>query len=208
MAIESNLTRCSMNPELFAITPKDRCSTRKSVKTMESSSSEKPSFTTYWVKVQETVSSFVFSSVRDRHEAEDLLQEIATAVYSQMDKYDPSKPFLPWVLGIARNKVLMYYRSKKSDKHMLSEGALLRIELAHAKISPEVSTRREALDICLGKLQSRARDCLKLRYSEEVAVKDIARELNTTPNAISMVLNRARAALKDCIERAIRSEIP
>lgn len=167
---------------------------------------EKPVFTSYWVKVQETVSSFVFSSVRDRHEAEDLLQEIATTVYSQMDRYDPSKPFLPWVLGIARNKVLMYYRSKKSDRHLLSEGALLRIEAAHAAISPEVSSRREALEYCLGKLQSRARDCLVMRYTDEVAVKDIARRLKATPNAISMVLNRARAALKDCIERSIRSE--
>ena len=167
---------------------------------------DKPVFTNYWIKVQETVSSFVFSSVRDRHEAEDLLQDIATTVYGKMDSYDPSKPFLPWVLGIARNKVLMYYRSKKSDLHVLSEGALIQIENAHAKISPEVSTRREALDNCLGKLQSRARDCLEMRYTDEVTVKEIAREMNTTPNAISMVLNRARAALKDCIERAIRSE--
>ena len=44
--------------------------------------------------------------------------DVATAVAEKFDKYDCDRPFSAWVVGIARNKVLMHLRTNSSDRHV------------------------------------------------------------------------------------------
>ena len=44
--------------------------------------------------------------VRDRQEAEDLSQEVFLRVYRFLDRYDPDRPFEPWLRKVAMNLLL------------------------------------------------------------------------------------------------------
>ncbi len=49
-----------------------------------------------WTESQSVVASYVLSLVRDFHCAEDILQQVAVVLVREFEKYDRSRPFLPW----------------------------------------------------------------------------------------------------------------
>ena len=52
-----------------------------------------------WTRAQPSVGRFIRSFVRDRGEAEDILQQVALVIVDRYDTYDPDRPFLGWALG-------------------------------------------------------------------------------------------------------------
>ena len=97
-----------------------------------------------WVQSQSIVSAYVTANVIDLHHAEDLIQEVAKAVAEKFDTFDRSRPFTPWVLGIARNRLLKYYRTRARDRLVLSEPVLARFGDAMYRIEEEAEDRRHA----------------------------------------------------------------
>jgi len=162
-------------------------------------------FTRLWTKAQPLVTSYVFSSVRHTQDAEDLLQEVATAALSDIDKYDHTKPFLHWVLGIARFRVLTYFRQRSKQKLVFDEATLAFLAEAHEQLEPTAGERRHALDECLKEVATRRREALAMRYADGLAVGDIAKRLDTSANAVSLLLHKARNSLADCIEKRLSS---
>ena len=65
-----------------------------------------------WVLAQPTVSAFIASLVRDFRDRDDVLQDVAVAVIDSFRSYDPSRPFVAWAIGIARNEVRHHLRRK------------------------------------------------------------------------------------------------
>ncbi len=65
-----------------------------------------------WVQSQSVISAYITANVLDVQHAEDLVQEVAQVVAEKFDTFDRSRSFISWALGIARNRVLKYYRSR------------------------------------------------------------------------------------------------
>ena len=72
--------------------------------------------TRLWTLAQPVVSAFVTSVVRDFKDRDDVLQEIAVAAIESFDAYDPDRPFVPWVMGVARNQIGLYLRQRRRDR--------------------------------------------------------------------------------------------
>jgi len=55
--------------------------------------------------------------------AKDCLQETFLRVYRQLDRYDPQRPFGPWLLGVARNVALdsLRHESRRPAQPLESE---------------------------------------------------------------------------------------
>ena len=160
-------------------------------------------FTRLWVKAQPLVSSFVFASIRRPHDAEDVLQETATAALDDFASYDMQRPFLPWVMGIARFRILTYYRRHANEKLQFDDATLAAFAEAHASMEAESSERRHALNMCLERVRGRQRKALQMRYEEGFSVQQIAAALSTTANAISLLLHKVRKSLATCVERQL-----
>ncbi|MFI4860843.1 MAG: sigma-70 family RNA polymerase sigma factor [Phycisphaerales bacterium JB063] len=162
--------------------------------------------TLLWMKAQPVVAAFIASVVRDRHDVEDLTQEVAATVASSFERYDPAQPFTPWAIGVARNKVLHYLRSAKRDRHIFDEDLVLGLARAHETLASDYEDRRDALAYCLGRVPEHTRKILGLRYVREMGVAPIADQLGKTPGAVSNLLYRARIALADCIRLRLRAK--
>ena len=65
-----------------------------------------------WVQSQSVISAYITANVLDVQHAEDLVQEVAQVVAEKFDTFDRERSFISWALGIARNRVLKYYRSR------------------------------------------------------------------------------------------------
>jgi RNA polymerase sigma-70 factor (ECF subfamily) len=153
-----------------------------------------------WVRAQPVVSAYVAANVADAHHADDLVQEVAQVVAQRFAEYDAARPFTPWVLGIARNRVLKYYRARSRDRLVLSEAALERLADSIAKTDVNAEDRREALRVCLDGVKGKQRQLIESRYREGHAVADIATRMGTSASSVSVMLFRARRALLECIQ--------
>lgn len=72
---------------------------RKRSEHTESESREE--FTRLWLAAESSVSTYVFASITEFHNAEDVVQQIALNAASRFDEFDAEPPFLGWVLWIA-----------------------------------------------------------------------------------------------------------
>ena len=77
-----------------------------------------------WTNAHIVVSGYVRSMVIDFHLAEDVLQETAATVAEKFADYDQSRPFLPWALGIAKNKILHALRTSSRDRLVFDESVV------------------------------------------------------------------------------------
>jgi RNA polymerase sigma-70 factor, ECF subfamily len=157
----------------------------------------------YWVNSQSVVSAYISANVVDSHHVEDILQEVAQVCAEKFAEYDRERSFVSWVMGIARNRILKYYRTRARDRMVLSEAVLERLEGALEKMEPLAEDRREALRVCIQKVEGRRRSVLDMRYRENVRVNEIADRFGMSASAVSVMLHRIRVELLECVRRRI-----
>ena len=109
---------------------------------------------------------------------------------------------MPWACGIAKNKVLEFFRRNRHRRREFFNSELLE-ELAYTRMAIEESleSRGRALGECLAKLGQPQRQLVEKCYSGGSTFKAVAEGMNMTPTALRMRLMRIRKLLFDCIGR-------
>ena len=156
-----------------------------------------------WTRAQPAVASFIGSVIRDYNDVEDVLQEVAAGAARNYAKSDRDRPFLGWVMGIARHKVADYQRKHYRDHLVFNTEVLERVSDACVSVADESSDRRWALDICVGKLHDRGQQMLELRYTHGLTPPQIGDRVGMTGNAVTVSLHRIRKKLSDCVQRQL-----
>jgi RNA polymerase sigma-70 factor (ECF subfamily) len=162
--------------------------------------------TVLWVKAQPVVWAYIHSVVRDHHDAEDMLQQVAQQSAISFGQYDIDRSFTAWAIGIAKYKVREYCRNKSRDKLQLSEQAVELLADRFEQESEILATFRAALAWCLDRLDDKAREVLGLRYRENLKPAAIAERCQSNPNAMRLRLHRYRTLLGDCVMRRTAQE--
>lgn len=159
-----------------------------------------------WHASQPTVSAYLFAAVPNHHDAEDLLGQVAVAVARDFDRYDETRPFVRWAIGIARNRVLNHRRAYAMSKIVFSQEAIEALASAVPTEPIRQIDFKAALKGCMNKLQKQARKVITLRYEDDLRPRMIADELNMTPNAVSILLHRTRKTLSTCVQKSMEGE--
>ena len=154
--------------------------------------------TRHWTSAQPTVAAFVAAVIWDYRDREDVLQEIALAVFKSIDSYDSKLPFNAWAIGIARNQVGLYLRRRRRDRHVFGDSTIACLESAFSRTSP--SPKLDYLPECMQQLDDRAREMCELRYQDDLKPAAIGEKLQLTANAVSKALQRIRDQLRLCVE--------
>jgi RNA polymerase sigma-70 factor (ECF subfamily) len=137
----------------------------------------------------------------DAASAEDLAQEVFLHLYQVLRRYDPERPFGPWMRRVMTNVVLNRLRSRPAPARRL-EGPDGEAELPADPRSPDPAGAAErADDAALLRRQVAAlppgwRAVLALRYDEGLSVAEIAEALDLPANTVKTRLFRAREALR------------
>lgn len=117
-----------------------------------------------WTLAQPVVSAFVASLVRDFSTRDDVLQDCAVAVIESFDRYDKSRSFVAWALGIAQNQVRLYLRKQQRLKLVFEDEVVCQLAVAfEAEAASQVRPLGFLRD-CLGRLDGRAKELCELRY--------------------------------------------
>lgn len=119
--------------------------------------------------------------------AEDLTQEtFLVAVRASKD----GQVTLPWLIGVARNKLLEHWRRERREALRLARRAAVMTEDAAA--SPDGADVLDALN----RLPPLHRFALTLRYIDDLSVAEVAAILGKSLHATESILARARATFK------------
>lgn len=157
--------------------------------------------TRLWTLAQPVVSAFVTSVVREFSARDDVLQEVAVAVIESFDRYDSSRPFVSWALGIAHNQVGLYLRRVRRDRHLFDLETISCVATAFERLSADELNRLDHLQDCMSVLEGRARELCEMRYQQDLKPAAIASVVGMSANSVAKALQRIRDQLRECIER-------
>jgi len=144
-------------------------------------------------------------------DVEEVVQEASLVAWRKIDSFRysseaPDAEFLNWVCTIGRFQALNYRRKHWGREKLFDDEVLDRIAALQLQYADRLELRKEALQECLRRLSARDKELLRLRYSSDVSVENMARRAGRTASAIYKSLTRIRKALSACIEHALHSE--
>lgn len=158
------------------------------------------------------LTAFLRGAVRDAATVDDLCQETLLVAWKTLARFDRTRPFGPWLRGIARN-LLLNRRRKNAGEILIADEAILdRLELRLDEWTrAERDTFDERLDglrDCLAALPEPYGSAIAGHYRDECSVEGLAERFAVTAEAIKKRLQRGRQRLLDCLQRKLAAEVP
>ncbi len=141
---------------------------------------------------------------RSAESTEDVLQDVFIKVYVNLNDFDWSRPFGPWIYRIARNEALSFLRKRKTEPPLVTgEDARLIIErLTDGSDVQEISDRartEEKVRAAILKLDLRYRDVLVLRLLEEKGYEEIADIMQVPLGTVATLVSRGTKRLRTAL---------
>lgn len=148
---------------------------------------------------------YLRSVIRDASMVDDLFQETMLTAWRIIDTFDRTRPFGPWLRGIAGKLVLAHYR-KDARRFVQCDEVILgqidyRLESLQQLSGDTLDEKLDHLKECLANLPETYRMAVELRYKEELKGQSLADRLDLTLENTKKRLQRARQRLLECIER-------
>lgn len=145
----------------------------------------------------------ILARVRDRHAADEILQEVALAAVAQKSPIRDLARLGAWLRQLAVRQALLYRRGRGRRLRMVERQARRMESRDGESISADpldwlVRDERAGLvRSALSRLPPRDAEVLLLKYLEGWDYRTLADHLGTTTSAIEARLHRARAKLRD-----------
>ena len=149
---------------------------------------------------------YVLSLVFNPSAVDDIIQEVAVALWKKFDQYDPERPFVPWACRFAYFQVLKH-RSKIGKSRLVFSDKL--VEMLSEDFEGEqklLVARRRALEGCVGALSNEDRELVDLRYNSTSTIQELAKVRATSTHKLYHALDRIRGLLLVCAQKAMKKE--
>ena len=146
------------------------------------------------------VFDYVLMMVKDSDIADDIVQETFIKVVRFIDerRYTDNGRFLSWVMRIAHNQVIDYFRQNKHENKITESDAgfdlLGTVKFSNKTIEDDIVADQIKEDVrrLIEHLPDEQREVVKMRYYEDLSFKEIA---DQTGVSINTALGRMRYAL-------------
>ena len=142
--------------------------------------------------------------LRDRSEAEDVLQDVYMTVWRRAETFDPDRASpITWLVTVARNRSIDRLRSSAKARRMrpiddafeVSDGA----PSALAQVESDDEHRR--LMDCLGELEPRHALAIRSAFLDGATYEELAARVDVPLGTMKSWIRRGLTRLRDCLER-------
>lgn len=158
-------------------------------------------FMMLYMSVQRRLYGYVMSSIPNPSDADDIVQETVSIMWSEFDKFQPGTNFAAWALCIARYQILTYRKQITKKKRVFSEQAMEAIQEVAETTNNLEQERQKALQHCLDKLGEKERKILSFRYEIGATLRTVSERLNINNNTLYNVLGRIHITLLNCVRK-------
>lgn len=146
-------------------------------------------------RYQKSIAGFVRKKIGDEDVVEELTQDILLATYKAMPSFNGKSDEFSFICGIAKHKIVDYYRKKKLKTILFSVNPEFE-EIAQEALTPERDVLKEELKKEIYKtmkeLRADYRKILRLKYVEDLRSSQIAKMMKLSIKAVESRIIRAR----------------
>lgn len=141
--------------------------------------------------------------LRDRHLAEDVLQETMVIAWHQSHTFDENKASATtWIYTIARHKALDRLRQKhRYDDVLLDHSHLSDSDFEPSDFDYQSGLMTDRLKKCFDEIGQEAAACIKLAYFRGFTHREIARIKENSVNTVKSLIRRGLAKLRECVSK-------
>ena len=160
-----------------------------------------------YVQLLEEVTPLLRQTVRrHRHflqpaDVEDLVQDILLSLHAVRATYDPERPFLPWLLAIARNR--MADGARRYVRRSANEVAVEHLPVTFAEDEPNVLGDAygdpEALRQAMQRLPRGQREAIEMLKLREMSLREAAAATGLSIAALKVAVHRGMNALRKAL---------
>jgi len=156
--------------------------------------------------------TYLISAVRDASNVDDLWQETMVVAWRRIDDFDRSRPFGPWLRGIAAKVVLAHSRKMKKvitpiqaeDLEYLSS----RMESFSHLTGDTFQQKLNALRDCTESLKPNYEEVVRMRFLDGLMTAAISEAIGQGLETVKKRLARAKVQLLQCIDRKMEAAGP
>lgn len=138
------------------------------------------------------VYNYLLKILRNREDAEDILQETFVVFYRKMDVIN-EQAYKSYLYRTAHNKALNLIKSRKKHDSSTHENLDYIMEPAR---EPDNQKKNEMIRNAISQLPKKYALLLEMQFYQNMSYKEIAQALETTASAIDSRLVRAKKKLK------------
>lgn len=164
---------------------------------------DRQAFECLFEELHPKILQYLASKAWDRTVAEDLLQETFLQIHRSRATYQPGKPVLPWIFGIARYVFLMYLRSSKKERGRKRQ---LEPELfEEIPVPPEVEGlfSEDLVRSALRQVSPEKREPLLLHHVWGFSFREVAGLMGIGRSAAKVRSHRAMEELREILGRDV-----
>jgi RNA polymerase sigma-70 factor, ECF subfamily len=153
--------------------------------------------------------AYTLRQLGDPAQAEEIVSDTLYEVWRAPTRFRGESQFSTWLIGIARNKVLMAFRSRKADAHHDDLDDVAEVVAAQDPSAFDLlaqAQRSEGVRSCMDKLSSEHRECVHLVFYEGLSLAEVASVQACPENTVKTRLFHARQKLKNCMRLLLQRE--
>jgi RNA polymerase sigma-70 factor (ECF subfamily) len=141
--------------------------------------------------------------LKDRGEAEDVLQEVFVTVWRRAASFDPGRASpITWMVAIARNRAIDRLRASAVSRRMEP------IESADAVSDPapaavervELAQQHQRLSRCLEELEARHASAIRAAFLDGTTYEELAARMSVPLGTMKSWIRRGLLKLRTCLE--------
>lgn len=145
-------------------------------------------------KYGDYVFGYIFKQVKDRNIAEEVVQNTFLKAFRNLGNFDRHKPFLPWIMKIARNDLMDHYR-RESKRNAVDIDENFQNIMDNNSEPTRVLEEKERLmeiDNIINSMKDKYRTLILLKYIQDMSYEEISKELNISVSKVKWRLYEAR----------------
>ncbi len=150
------------------------------------------------------VYSLVLRILRQGSTAEEVVQDVFLQLWRNSAQYDLSRPFVPWLLTLARNRALDQLRLKSERQRRREEQTeeFPQIASAAPEYERELDEKRRAerVRMLIGSLPTAQKKAIELAYFEGLSHSEIAASLKEPLGTVKSWIRNGLLRLKEGLQ--------
>lgn len=156
---------------------------------------------------------YAFSKLKDREQAEDLVQETFISAYKSMETFEGRSAAKTWLISILNNKITDFYRTKarKFGNDVKLENSHFFLESGHWRKEQQPASWEGSsllddedflavLQSCIQALPDSWASVIVMKFQENTDSKMVCETLDLSPANFWQIIHRAKLQLRKCIE--------
>jgi RNA polymerase sigma-70 factor, ECF subfamily len=168
-------------------------------------------FNDLYERYHQDVFQFLFYMVRNREQAEDLMQEVYIRVLKSYQHFEGKSSEKTWLFSIARNVAIDSFRKQKGWKQKIMEKFDWSTQQVKDEypIPEEIAMQKEEIQLMYKGLENCTVDqrmVIIMRYIQELSITETAEALGWTESKVKTTQHRALKLLKKNMEELLGKE--